>query len=301
MIQTTLISTCSIGDSIALLSPVSGAIVLTNRFGQLIHQHLMRGLTVAQIAEQIADIPEERDEAESAVRGVLETWEQAGLLQQSSGGFPDPVAFRQSSAAEMTVGGQGGTARIAISDDILAEQIETILGHFRPLPDRPLTRLSAQTDGPGFAVFKDKQPLSGRISLDAARFVLVRELAEIVCGSSEVAAVFHAGCVAQNGQALLICGDSGQGKSTLTFGLVAAGGEYLGDDHIPLHHDGRSALSFPTAAGVKPGSWGLPEIRELQTRHGLTPLNPREGVRYIPLHRASAPQVGEKRRINAGR
>lgn len=289
-----------IGGSVALLSPASGAIVLTNDFGMRVLDGLGQRLTPDQIADRIADTPDELEEALQAVQTVLAAWEQVGLLEKDAPAFPNPVAFVPGASCQPRLyGGTGGTAEILIPHEILAEQVETILGHMTPLPDHTPITLTAQTDAEGFAIFRNGQALSGRISLDAARFVLVREMAEIACGQADVAAVFHAGCVAQGEQALLICGDSGQGKSTLTFGLVAAGCDYLGDDHIPLHQDGQSALSFPTAAGVKPGSWSLPEVTTLQNRHGLTLLSPREGVRYIPLHLASAPPVGEKRPIRA--
>ncbi|MGH1355118.1 MAG: hypothetical protein ACRBBS_08580 [Thalassovita sp.] len=299
MTKPPLINSHRIGASTALLSPVTGAIVLTNEFGRRIHEGLQAGLNTDQIAGQIADTPQDRKDALQAVRTVLSSWEQAGLLQQDTPDFPDPVTFAPVEGNPLRFGGTKGAGQVTVPHETLAEQLETILGHMRALPGQPTTNLTSQPSAGGFAIFKERVALSGRISLDAARFVIVREMAEIVCGSADVAAVFHAGCVSQNGQALMICGDSGQGKSTLTFGLVAAGCDYLGDDHIPLHCDGRSALSFPTAAGVKPGSWGLPEISALQTQYGLTPLSPRQGVRYIPLHQASAPAVGEKRAIAA--
>lgn len=291
-----VIQACPIGDSTALLSPVSGAIVLTNDFGVRIHAGLRRGLSPTEIAQEIADTRDELPQAQAAVENVLQTWRAAGLLADRFPGFPDPVQAHPIAGKTLQFGGTGGTARITITDEILAEQVDTILGHMTT-PGAPDTDLTAQTAPPGYAIFRDGQPLTGRIELDAARFVILREMAETLCAAADVAAVFHAGCVAQNGRALMVCGDSGQGKSTLTFGLVAAGCSYLGDDHIPLHRDGRSALSFPTAAGVKSTGWTLPEITQLQTRHGLTPLSPRQGVRYVPLHQAGAPDVGEKRPV----
>ena len=294
------IISAQVGASFALLNIRSGAIVLTNDFGMRILSGLNSGLGHDQIGALIAENPEERAEATQAVSAVLRSWELSGLLALDTPDFPYPVAFLPNEdTPTQSFGGRGGTGNIACPDTVLAEQINTILGHMVPLPNQPQTDLAAQPVAEEFAVFKMGHALSGRISLDAARFVLIREMAEIVCGSQDVAAVFHAGCVEKDGDALMICGDSGQGKSTLTFGMVAAGCTYLGDDHIPLFRDGRCAMSFPTAAGVKPGSWDLPEIRELQAKHGLTLLSPRQGVRYIPLHHAKAPVAGTKRPVRA--
>lgn len=294
-----LIQSHQIGDSIALLSVASGAIVLTNDFGSSIHQGLANGLSPEQIARNLAETLKDQTAALTAVQTVLSTWEKAGLLLSSAPEFPDPVDYSPSVGTTLRFGGAGGNGQVLISDETLAEQVSTILGHMPPLPGPEGRALSAQRTQTGFAIFDGERPLSGSIPLDAARFVIIRELAEDLCGQQDVAAVCHAGCVADGNQALMICGDSGQGKSTLTLGLVAAGCSYLGDDHIPLHRDGRSALCFPTAAGVKATAWDLPEIIDLQTRFGLTPQSPRQGVRYLPLHRAQAPRVGEKRPIAA--
>lgn len=300
MAEAQFISSFRVGDSIALLSGMTGAIVLTNDFGQHVLNGLMAGHSPDQIAKTIAETPQDHAEALLAVNSVLAAWGQAGLLEQNPIGFPDPVEFSPTETPDkLQFGGAGGTGVMSIPDAVLAEQVETILGHMRPLPDRTETRLSVQSDGKGFAVFREGRALSGRIELDAARFVLIHEMAQIACNPKDVAAVFHAGCVRHNGRALVLCGDSGQGKSTLTLGLVSAGCGYLGDDHIPLHRDGKSALAFPTAAGVKHTAWDLPVVQNLQTRYGLTPQNPREGVRYIPLHLASAAQVGEKTPVTA--
>lgn len=288
-----------LGGSFAVASAVTGAVVLTNAFGRQIAEGVQAGLDAQGIAARIADHPDEVPEALDAVLHVLNAWEQAGLLARTALPFPDPVAYRPVSGPVFRFGGPHGTVAFRVPDAVLAEQVQTVLSGMEPLADQPDTLLDAVPDGDGFAIFRDGQAISGRIVLDAARFVLLREMAETACGADQVAAVFHAGAVARNGRALVICGDSGQGKSTLTFGLVAAGCAYLGDDHIPLHRDGRSVLAFPTAAGVKAGSWDLPEIRALQDMYGLTPNSPRVGVRYLPLGQAQAPQIGTKQPVRA--
>ncbi|MBA84160.1 MAG: hypothetical protein CML60_02840 [Rhodobacteraceae bacterium] len=283
----------TLGQSVALLSPVSGTILLTNAFGLRILDGLCQARTPQQIARHIAETPDDITPAYDAVCSVLDSWTESGLLMDGPPAFPDPVPYRALAGTELLFAGAGGRVRFRCPDAILTEQIDVILGHMTTAQPAPATCLEVIPDEAGFAIFRDQTPLTGRISLDAARFVIVREIAEIICGPSDVAAVFHAGCVAQNERSLLICGDSGQGKSTLTLGLVAAGCDYLGDDHIPLHHNGNDTLSFPTSAGVKPGSWGLNEVIQLQHRFDLTPRQPRMGVRYLPLHLANAPKVGQ--------
>jgi len=50
----------------------------------------------------------------------------------------------------------------------------------------------------------------------------------------------HAGCVAQDGRGLLLCGVSGAGKSTLTYACARAGFTYVGDDVSSLIRGGQA-------------------------------------------------------------
>jgi hypothetical protein len=62
----------------------------------------------------------------------------------------------------------------------------------------------------------------------------------------------HAAGVAQAGQAVLIAGESGAGKTTLSLALVRAGFEFLGDDMVFLRdgEDGPLVLAFPDELDV---------------------------------------------------
>ncbi len=61
----------------------------------------------------------------------------------------------------------------------------------------------------------------------------------------------HAGAVAQNEQAVLLVGDWGYGKSSLTAALSAHGYQFLTDDVCPLHLQSGAALPFPILPRVR--------------------------------------------------
>ena len=91
-------------------------------------------------------------------------------------------------------------------------------------------------------------------------------------------AALHAACVAPFGHGMLLCGDSGAGKSSLAFAGARAGWTYISDDaaYLPLHLDDRTVVGnshkirfrdsgvqlFPELEGriVTPRATGKPSI-----------------------------------------
>lgn len=58
----------------------------------------------------------------------------------------------------------------------------------------------------------------------------------------------HATCVAIGGQAVLLCGRSGSGKSDLALRLIDRGAELVADDQVLLVRDGDTVRAAPPAA-----------------------------------------------------
>lgn len=69
--------------------------------------------------------------------------------------------------------------------------------------------------------------------------------------------VFHAGSIARQGHGVMLCGQSGQGKSTFTARLLTAHFDYLSDEvtAVPLHHSGKQGIiGFPRPVILRQGS-----------------------------------------------
>ncbi|WP_091880204.1 serine/threonine protein kinase [Bradyrhizobium sp. Rc2d] len=66
----------------------------------------------------------------------------------------------------------------------------------------------------------------------------------------------HAASLAKCGTGLLLCGQPGAGKSTLTLRLVNAGFQYAGDDVALVGADG-TVCGIPFALTLKEGSWAV--------------------------------------------
>jgi HPr Serine kinase C-terminal domain len=74
----------------------------------------------------------------------------------------------------------------------------------------------------------------------------------------------HAACVEMNGHGVLLVGDSGAGKSSLSYACTQRGWTYISDDSVSLvlHKTGRSVLGNPQTIRFRPSAWSLfPELK----------------------------------------
>ena len=88
--------------------------------------------------------------------------------------------------------------------------------------------------------------------------------------STKRAVAVHAACVRVAGKGILLCGDSGEGKSTLAYAGARAGWTYVSDDatYLPMHGDDRVALGNCTQIRFRPSAAVLfPEL----ARRPITP------------------------------
>lgn len=83
-------------------------------------------------------------------------------------------------------------------------------------------------------------------------------ITEQVIAKSTPNVVFHAASLVQRKKSLLISGEPGAGKTTLTLRLVASGFSYAADDLVFISPEGE-AIGLPFPQAVKPGSWKLLE------------------------------------------
>jgi len=63
--------------------------------------------------------------------------------------------------------------------------------------------------------------------------------------------VLHASALEKNNEAIILTGDSGNGKSSLTTILMASGFNFVSDDFTPILSDDSSIYSFPSAISIK--------------------------------------------------
>lgn len=89
------------------------------------------------------------------------------------------------------------------------------------------------------------------------------EAAALCMIASMRAVPIHGACVRVGGKGVLLCGDSGEGKSTLAYAGTRAGWTYVSDDatYIPIHREDRLGIGNCRQIRFRPSCVGLfPEL-----------------------------------------
>ena len=154
------------------------------------------------------------------------------------------------------------TFRVHYDSAALCEEIHPLLQNRTVADEGERTRLVELTVGTrngGVVVIEGEEVIgSSRTVAEAAVTVRACLTQLAVVGSGGLCAI-HAGALCRNGQALLLPGNAGYGKSTLSAGLAARGFEMLCDDTTLLAGEPPLARSIPTSLCVKRGAYAVLE------------------------------------------
>ncbi len=294
-----------VGQSFVLHSAASGCIVITNALGIGVLEQVKSGVSASDIVDHLTDVDEISSANKRAyskvVLDIIDAWRIAGLFETKPAPFPRPAKEKPDVVTKrISFSAPGGRFVVEMDSEILSGELKQILACCHPkqsnAPTSEVFRCVADAQD-GFALSLNGTPIWSRTDRDEARFLLLKEAAQVLCSPSEVGAVLHGAAVlGPNERAMLFIAESGSGKSTLSQGLVAQGFGFLADDHIPLSVDGKSVFSFPTAAAAKSGAMCLPEIEQLVALHGESG-SARENVTYLSLPAGAS--LGSKADIGA--
>jgi hypothetical protein len=86
--------------------------------------------------------------------------------------------------------------------------------------------------------------------------------------------VLHASAVAVDGRAVLFCGPTGRGKSTLALALGEAGYGVLGEDGLAIDLEGERPVAFPGARGIRVRGLGADGSRSTDLVSDPAPAEP---------------------------
>jgi hypothetical protein len=234
--------------------------------------------------------------ARQYVLDMLKTWRVTGLLQ---GGchFPSPER----------AGGSLDEISLEVSDEDLQQPVIPARQHYQFLDSvfslgfgSPLLR---ELVDPTFQHLRTQAEAKDLLYLNIIytrhRFTVLhgnavigrcatsRELGPLLHGLLGLLAIrryeyllaIHASCLGRSGNALVMPGRSGSGKTTVTAALMAAGWEYMSDDTALLLPQTLACVGAPYALTIKEGAW--PILRRYYPDIDRAPIHLRSDERLV--------------------
>lgn len=97
-------------------------------------------------------------------------------------------------------------------------------------------------------------------------------------------AAFHASTITNGKESIMIIGDSGNGKSTLSVLLMAKGFDILCDDFTPLYASDMNLYRYPAATSIKKGAFDAlkPYINNIDVLKTHTSGPKKVNIKYVP-------------------
>jgi hypothetical protein len=167
---------------------------------------------------------------------------------------------------------------------------EEVLGCFPATSHLPTMSLDVRGHADRDFIFLGGAPIGMHPRADTPA-VIKALVTEQLCATCDSGFLTHGALLSSGGKTVVLAGQPGAGKTTLTLALAASGLEYRGDD-IVLVDDRGFALGMPFAAATKEGAWPLlrtyvPGLMDLPVRRRTDGKQ----VRYVrPEHAPLAPQ-----------
>ncbi|RXH28257.1 serine/threonine protein kinase [Bradyrhizobium nanningense] len=256
-----------------LFSEAGQKIFELDRVGALIWCKLMQGASLEEIYQELGALDIDEDTARQFTRQLIDVWIDRALLQ---------VDWRMSTDCAFSA--------------ILGRHRISVRAANRDLLRRLLSPFCISDQGGGSdgdiaieAMMLDEQVfLRGedcsifRCEVEALAPTIKAHITERLIRSNRWVFSLHAASLVKDGMGLLLCGQPGAGKSTLTLQLVDAGLRYAGDDVALVGADG-AICGIPFALTLKEGSWDL--LARLHGDRYDTTHRRSDGisVRYVPI------------------
>lgn len=252
------IETARVGPGLCLFRPDNHALCLLNETASEIWQAAADGIREQDICEQLAvAYGITHGDARNDVAQAKAGWRQAGLLGNDGprGEERGPQCPAIIPRLDRVYGGPNERGvRVRCDEPILAALLGAVLA---PLAcqRQPTATFTVAGVQERYSVWRDDRSIVIAGDRATARHEVLRGVLLETMGEANMAGILHACAVTNDRRAYLLAGGSGSGKTTLGARLVRDGWGYLADDLTPLCHDGRSVGQFPTAMGIKAGSW----------------------------------------------
>ena len=257
-----------------------------NATADCIWRSLADGQTPAQVSSELTGIGFAESEAATFVRDATLSWLNAGHLTPRE--VLDLIA--RPAAATRGVRIHDLALRIDFLGSASPKSFDDVFGHLSADISDPRMRLSVAGCRQSCFIFEGRYPLAVCADNELVPH-LKAILTERYVSSVKTAFVVHGALLARQGRGLLICGQPGAGKTTLSVALTRSGYHYCSDDIVRIERTGM-AMGVPFLPALKTGAWPLvepyaPRIVDVPTHRR------RDGqdVRYLPVPASAEPQI----------
>jgi hypothetical protein len=284
------------GQDAVLYSTASGELFVLNDTAAVVFRALARGTAIADVCRGIAATTRtDVQQVERDVRQLVESWRQMASRPQTAE-FADSPGVRAPGPVPFRAGGYRDRYRLAgfsfelcSADHDDHRAANSVLGHLRDSsPGDADTVLQLVRDGGRWLLLQDGAAIDECDTAAAVGPMIHASTLMLAYTTAQCFAAVHAGAVLRDGRCVLLPAGSGNGKSTLTAALVAAGYGYLSDDFAILTQPPIHVRAVPLGIGLKEGAWPVlagrfPAISEL-------PLHVRadgKRIRYLLLRQAT--------------
>ena len=222
-----------------------------NPTADLIWRALVRGDAPDAVAHALEAIGASADHAHRHVRDALRDWTTGGLLLPHAvvDRLDDPPdAVRSLRLDELSV-------ELVFHADAPVAACDAIFGHLYGPGGAAPSRLAIVRDDDLVFVLREGQALGASAEEDFPAH-LKAVLTETYVAAPQDGFLAHGALLVRGDAALMLNGEPGAGKTTLSLALAGSGWAYGGDDIVRFDADGR-AHGVPFAAAVKSGAWTL--------------------------------------------
>ncbi|WP_028056091.1 hypothetical protein [Sphingobium bisphenolivorans] len=225
------------------------ALLSVNQIGGYVSCRLEEGVCFDQLSRELADRGVRR--SGPMLRDVLANWSTQGLVSACD---PDP---RAPPVRVQTIAIGAVSLSLSYHDEALARMVAPLFDHLQR--DSLSCAIGyALWEANGMAFLSRNDEPACLMQPSQAGPVLKAKITEEILKDPRWRLALHAGCLHRRGKALLLLGEPGAGKTTLTSWLTAQGFDYAGDDIAMVDGEGRvQGLAF--LPSVKAGAWPLLE------------------------------------------
>lgn len=233
-----------------LFSASQHAIFALNDTAADIWRLLEEGMPAEAVARGIARDRISTRDAHGQVKAALGDWQRLGLIRPHIS--PHDVAAQGHVSQMLSVAGR--RMRI-LYPKAHALPTMTIFRHLEVGEDDPDVVFQLAAHAGRLHLFRNGEWIVASAPNEMAT-ILKGEMLSDVLRAATYELALHAAALLKNGRLVLLCGEPGAGKTTLTLALVHAGFGFASDDVALLNADGR-CVGLPFAPAVKSGAWPL--------------------------------------------